>query len=320
LQAVELPPCFERPQEVNTRDVDVRLNNAPGSHHSSGWRRDAFTVLRRAVADAREHNVTTTAQALAYSLFLAIPSALLVILGVFSLLADAGDVNRLIQHLQSVMPKEAASLLSDSLRRSTESPRSGVVMTAVGAVLALWSTTSAATTLMQGITSAFGRDDERSFLRKRAIALVLVGSLLAAAVLVVALLVLGPYLERWVGDASGQETLVGWTWWTAQWPILVVGLVFAFSVLLYLGPDVEQPRWMLITPGAIAAMVIWLAASGGFAFYTANFGSYNKTWGTLSAVVVTLVWLWLASTALLFGAEINAEVQRLALEQNRSPP
>lgn len=86
----------------------------------------------------------------------------------------------------------------------------------------------------------------------------------------------------------------------------------AFAVLLYLGPDVEQPRWQLITPGAIAALVIWLAASGGFAVYTANFGSYNKTWGTLSAVVVTLIWLWLTKAVLLFGAEINAEAQRLA--------
>jgi membrane protein len=277
-------------------------------------------VLRRAVAEARDDNVTTTAQALAYSLFLAIPSMLLVILGVFSLVANAGDVNRLMQRLESVIPKEAASLLSDSLQRSTQSPHTGVAMTVVGAALALWATTSAATTLMQGITSAFDRSDERSFLRKRAVALVLVTCLLAAAGLVVALLVLGPFLERWLSAASGQPTLVGWAWWTAQWPILVAGLLFAFSVLLYLGPDVEQPRWRLITPGAVAAMVIWLAASGGFAFYTASFGSYNKTWGTLSAVVVTLVWLWITSAALLFGAEINAEVQRLAAAKNASPP
>jgi membrane protein len=296
--------------------VDVRLNGVPERQGSSGWLGNAFTVLRAAVADARSHHVTTTAQALAYSLFLAIPSALLVVLGVFSLVADAGDVNRLVQRLESVMPKEAASLLSDSLQRSTASPRSGIVMTIVGAALALWSTTSAATTLMQGITSAFGRADERSLLRKRGTALVLVACLVAAAGLVVALLVLGPYLEGWIGNATGQPTLVAWAWWTAQWPILMAGLLFAFSVLLYLGPDVEQPKWVLITPGAIAATVIWLAASGGFAFYAASFGSYNKTWGTLSAVVVTLVWLWLTSAALLFGAEINAEAQRLAAERN----
>jgi membrane protein len=95
----------------------------------------------------------------------------------------------------------------------------------------------------------------------------------------------------------------------------VGGLLFAFAVVLYLGPDVEQPRWQLVTPGAVTALVVWLAASGGFALYTAWFGSYDKSWGTLSAVVVTLIWLWLTSAALLFGAEVNAEVRRFIEER-----
>ena len=121
---------------------------------------------------------------------------------------------------------------------------------------------------------------------------------------------LGPFLQSWVGDAIGSPTATAWVWWTAQWPLLVGALLFLFAVLLYLGPDVQQPRWQLVTPGAAVSLVIWLAASGGFAFYTAHFGSYNKTWGTLSAVVITLIWLWLTSLALLFGAEVNAAVQR----------
>jgi len=129
--------------------------------------------------------------------------------------------------------------------------------------------------------------------------------------LVLVLLVLGPHVERWVGQATGAQTLVGWVWWTAQWPVLVLALLFAFAVVLYLGPDVEQPSWALITPGAVTALVVWLAASGGLAVYAGYFGSYEKTWGTLSAVIVTLVWLWLTSAALLFGAEVNAEARRL---------
>ena len=105
--------------------------------------------------------------------------------------------------------------------------------------------------------------------------------LVGAAALVSGLLVLGPYLQRWVGDAVGQPTLTAWAWWTLQWPILVTGLLFAFAVLLYVGPDIEQRSWKLITPGAVTAMILWLAASGGFALYAARFGSYNKTWGTL---------------------------------------
>jgi membrane protein len=280
---------------------------------------DAWTVLRRALREARNDDVPTIAQALAFSLFLAIPASLLVVLGIFSLVADEGAVESLIDRVQTVLPAEAATLLRDSLRRTAESTGSGVVMTILGLVLAVWTMTSAATTLMKGVTVAFDREESRGFTRVRLLAVAIVAVLVVAAALVVGLLVLGPHLERWIGNATGAPTLTAWLWWALQWPVLIAGLLFAFAAVLYLGPDAEQPRWQLITPGAIAAVVVWLAASAAFAFYSANFGSYEKTWGTLSAVVITLLWLWLTSAALLFGAEINAETQRLAAERGGEP-
>jgi membrane protein len=270
----------------------------------------AWWILRQAVAESKEDQVPMTAQALAYSLFLAIPSLCLVVLGVFSLVASPDEVQRLVDRTRGVLPAEATTLISDSLQRTIQSTGAGVTMTLVGGALALWATTSAATNLMQGVTTAYKADDDRSFLRKRGLALVLVVCLLCAALLVVGLLVLGPFLERWLGDATGAPTATAWLWWTAQWPILVGALLFLFAVLLYLGPDVQQPRWRWVTPGAVVSLVIWLLVSVGFAFYSSQFGSYEKTWGTLSAVVVTLVWLWLTSAALLFGAEVNAALQR----------
>ena len=115
-------------------------------------------------------------------------------------------------------------------------------MTIVGLALALWATTSAATTLMQGVSRIFSASDDRPFLQKRLVALVIVACLVAAAALVSGFLVLGPYLERWVGDAVGHPTATAWVWWTLQWPVLVFGLLLAFAVLLFLGPDVEQPK------------------------------------------------------------------------------
>jgi membrane protein len=273
---------------------------------------NAWTVLRRAAAEARDDRLTTTAQALAYSLFLAIPAAFLVLLGLFSLFADAGTVAELVSRAGTVLPSESTTLLEQSLERATQQPGRGAVLTVVGLGLGLWTTTSAAATLMHGLTTTYDRDDSRGFVRKRLVAFAIVIALVIGAALVLGLLVFGPYLERWIGSATGASGVVTWIWWTVQWPILVGGLLFAFAVVLYLGPDVEDLRWRLVAPGAVTALVVWLAASGGFALYAARFGSYDKTWGTLSAVVVTLVWLWLTSAALLFGAEVNAEVRRLA--------
>jgi membrane protein len=264
------------------------------------------------LAEAREHGVTTMAQALAYSLFLAIPATALVVLGVFSLLASPSAIQSLVDRAHSIMPAEAVVLLQSSLERSAQSTSSGVLMTVLGLALAVWTTTSAATTLMQGVTRAYGAQDERGFVRKRAVAFLIVVALVGSALLVVGLLILGPHLERWLGSALGAPGVTAWTWWTAQWPLLFAALSFAFAAILYLGPDVEDRDWKSALPGAVVAVVVWLAASGGFALYAANFGSYNKSWGTLSAVVVTLVWLWLTSAALLFGAEVNSATRGLS--------
>ena len=268
-------------------------------------------MLRRALSEAREHGVTTMAQALAYSLFLAIPATALVVLGVFSLLASPTAIQSLVDRARSIMPGEAVVLLQSSLERSAQSTRSGVLMTVLGLALAVWTTTSAATTLMQGVTRAYGAQDERGFVRKRAVALLIVVALVGSAVLVVGLLILGPHLERWLGSRLGAPGITAWTWWTAQWPLLFGALSFAFTAILYLAPDVEDRNWKATLPGAVSPSSV-AAASGAFSVYAANFGSYNKSWGTLSAVVVTLVWLWLTSAALLFGAEVNSATSSLS--------
>ena len=251
------------------------------------------------------------ASALAYSSFFAIPSVLLVVVGVFTLTVGPQTITSLMQHFSHVMPAQATSLLGSSLKHLTAHPAQGVSMVVLGLVLALWSTTGAMTSFMTAINIAYDRKDGRSFLRRRLIALKMVVAVGVALLLVAVLLIFGPPIEHaiatHVGAAGG---VVGWVWWTAQWPILLFGLLAAFATLLYLGPDIEQPRWTFVTPGCLVAALIWIAASGAFAVYTATFGSYNKTWGTLSAVIVTLTWLWLSAMALLLGAEINAEAQR----------
>jgi membrane protein len=307
------------PVELNTRKASTepapQPERAEPKVHEPRLRDLSFAdwkaILVRGAKEFLQDNGPMLASALAYSTFFAIPATLLVVVGLFTLVVGPGTIDSLLQHLHGVMPGQATQLLDQSLKNLDAHPASSVVMTVVGFVLALWATTGAMNAFMTAINIAYGRKDRRSFVKKRLVALKMVAAMGFAFVLVAALLIFGPQIEHLISSHIGPAgPVLDWLWWIVQWPILLLGLVAAFATLLYLGPDVDQPRWQFLTPGSLVAAVLWIASSGLFAVYTSMFGSYNKTWGTLSAVIVTLTWLWLSSMALLFGAEINAEVER----------
>jgi membrane protein len=270
------------------------------------------SILKRAIGNANRDHITNLAAALAYYAFLAIPSALLVVVGLFGLLASPQDVTTVVDKVGSVIPGEAKDLLETSLRRMTERSGTGAAVVGVGGVLALWSLSGAMQNLMWALNAVFDRDESRGFLRRRMHAFVLIVFAVLAFALMFGVLVLGPALSRWLGSAVGQESIVHAVWWVAEWPLLVLGLLVCFAAVLYIGPDHEHRSWRFASAGAVTALAIWLAGSGAFAFYVSQFGSYNKTWGALAAVVILLTWLWLSAVALLFGAEIDAEADRTA--------
>jgi membrane protein len=273
-------------------------------------RRDYKAILVRAAKEAHADNITDIAAALAYYAFLAIPAGLLVAVGLFGLVAGPDTIASLMNRLEGVVPADAISLIRESLTRTTRNDSGGAVIVVVGFALALWTTTGAMTGLMRGLNAAYDRKETRGFVKQRVTALGMLACMLVAFALSFGLLVLGPYATDWIGGALGIEGVIGWVWWTLQWPVLIAGLLLAFGGILYLGPNVDHPRWRFITPGSVFAAIVWLLASGLFAVYVSMFGSYNKAWGSLAAVIVMLTWLWLSAIALLFGAEINAEAER----------
>jgi membrane protein len=273
-------------------------------------KRDYKAIVIRAAKEAVDDQITDLAAALAYYSFLAIPSILLVALGVFSVFADASSVQSLIDRVGTVAPAEATALLEDSLTRMTENSSGGWAMVIIGFLLAVWTTTGAMTAFMRALNRAYDCEETRGFVRQRTVAILMVAVMLTAFALVFGLLVMGPALSGWIGGAVGIEAALNWIWWVAQWPVLIVGLLLAFATVLYLGPNVEHPKFRFVTPGSVFAAVVWLLVSGLFAVYTATFASYNKAWGSLAAVIIMLTWLWLTGCSLLFGAEINAEAER----------
>jgi membrane protein len=281
---------------------------------------DYRAIVVRAGKQALDDHITNLAAAIAYYSFLAIPSLLLVAVGAFSLFAGPDAIGTITEKLAGVVPREALTLIDESLTRVTENQASsGIAMAVVGTVLAVWSLTGAMQTLMWALNSAYERDETRGFLKRRLTAFVIVVLMLFAFTLAFGLLVLGPHLSGWIGDAIGLEAVVEWLWWTAQWPVLILGLLVAFATILYLGPNVDHPRWQFLTFGTALAVLVWLLGSGAFAVYVSQFGSYNKAWGSLAAVIVMLTWLWLSALALLFGAELNAEAER-SRELRRGEP
>jgi membrane protein len=305
------------------RDRRVRENSAerplpdeaplpqPERHESEDpSTRDYFPIFMRALKRFNADHMTTIAAALAYYAFLAIPSALLVAVGIFSLVAGPDTITTVIDKLHHIVPGQATSLLKDSLRNMTERKGTGITVLSIGGVLALWSLTGAMQNVMWGVNIAYKREDERGFVRRRVVSLAMVVFGLIGFALSFGVLVLGPHLSRWIGSALGAKRAVEIGWWIAEWPLLVGGLLVAFAGLMYLAPNVEHSRWCFLSFGAVLALAIWLLGSGAFALYVSMFSSYNKTWGSLSAVVVMLTWLWLSSAALLLGAEVNAEAER----------
>ena len=294
--APEPEPELEEPRLEDPRPTDLS-------------KRDYLAILKRAAKRANKDHVTSLAAALAYYAFLAIPAALLLAAGLFGLLADPNAVTTIIKDLHGIVPSQVSSLIEGSLRRLTQQNSTSITLIVVGAVLALWSLSGAMQNVMWALNLAYDRSETRGFVRRRLVAAGMAVFALVASALALGLLVLGPHLSRWIGNAIGNRRATEIVWWAAQWPILIGGLLLAFGVIYYLGPDVKQ-KWQFLSFGAIFAVVVWLIASGAFAYYASRFGSYNKAWGSLSAVVVMLTWLWISSVALLLGAEINAEAER----------
>ncbi len=302
------PPAPPRPlSEPVAPAVAAELSEPPPP--VPAWRR-ALDVLVTSFRAALAGNVTDVAAALAYYAFLAIPAVLLVAVGIFGQVAGPDAVQSIVDRLDGVVPDDALTLIQDTLTRVTEGSGGDLTLVVVGFVLALWTASGAMSALMRGLNRVHDVPETRSFARQRLTALALLAWGLVAVIVSFGLLVLGAPLSQTVGEAVDAESLVDWLWWAAQWPILAGALVVAVAGILRAGPAGGRHPRRAVIGGAVVAAVIWVAASGLFAVYVSRFGNYGAAWGSLSAVIVMLVWLWLTSLAILLGAQVEAEIER----------
>jgi membrane protein len=267
-------------------------------------------VLRRTAREFVRDQCTDMAAALTYFAVLSLFPALVVmvsLLGVFG--QGKRTTDAVLQMVGELGPPSVVDTLRGPVQQLVNSPSAGLALVA-GVVGALWSAS--------GYIGAFGRAMNRIYeieegrpiwkLRPLQLLLTLVGLLMAAAVAFI-LAVSGP-LARATGDAMGLGHVALTVWNIARWPVVLILVMLAVAILYYTTPNVRQPKFRWISIGAAVAIVVWIIASVLFAVYVGNFGSYNKTYGTLAGVIVFLLWLWITNLALLFGAELDAELER----------
>ncbi len=280
--------------------------DSPGDLTKPSW----TYVLRKTVREFSDDQCTDLAAALTYYAVLAMFPAALAMLSVVGLVSDGREtVNTLLDVLRQIGAGSAADTLEPTLVQLSQSSSAGVGLV-VGIAVALWSAS--------GYTGAFGRGMNRIYeidegrpvwkLRPMMLLVTLVTIVLAAAV-ALSLVITGPAAEA-VGNAIGLGSTVVTVWNIAKWPVMLLVVMLIVGLLYYATPNVKQPTFKWVSVGAVFAIVIWVVASIAFAFYVSNFGSYNKTYGSLAGVIVTLLWLWITNIALLLGAEIDSELER----------
>ena len=266
-------------------------------------------TLKRTFKEFSADNITDWAAALTYYSVLAIFPAIIALVSIVGLVGDSATQS-LLDNVGKVAPGPAKDILTSAIENLASSKGAAGIAFVVGLVLALNSASSYISAFTRASNSIYDVEEGRPIwkLKPQQIGITL-ALLLMLVVVTVAVAVSGP-LAKEVGKVVGVGDSAVKIWDLAKIPVILLVVSFMFAFLYKTAPNVKQPGFKFWSPGGIVALVIWIIASLLFAFYVANFASYNKTYGSLGAVVAFLVWLWITNLAILFGAEFNSELQR----------
>jgi membrane protein len=286
---------------------DPRKPNGPTDLDRTAWK----GVLKRTITEFKDDNCTDWAAALTYYGVLAIFPAMIALLSIIGLVGDPKKTtDQLLQIVDTLGPSSAADTFAGPIEQIASRPSAAGFALVLGLLTALWSAS--------GYVGAFGRaanaiyevEEGRPFYKLRPVqVLITLGCVILLAAVALALVVTGP-VSRAIGDAIGVGSTFVTLWDILKWPVMALVVSFIFSLLYFATPNVKQPKFRWFSLGGLVALVVWVLASAAFALYVATFASYSKTYGSLAAVVVGLVWLWISNLAVLFGAEPNAEMER----------
>ena len=262
--------------------------------------------MLRTKDELKKDHVSLIAAGGAFFSLLALFPAVAAVVAIWGLIAEPSEVVRQLDGFTSALPEDIAEIVHDQARKAAQEG-SGALLTAILAIgLGVWSASKGMNAVIEGVNIAYDEEDERGFVKKTLLRLILTLGAIVGVVLAIGLVVALPAVLKAVGLSGIVEFLIG----AVKWIVLLVGAGAAFAVLYRYAADRDEPRWSWVTPGALLGVVLWLAGSAAFSVYVSNFASYNETYGTIGGAIVLLMWLYLTCFVVLLGAEVTAEVER----------
>lgn len=277
---------------------------SPTEVPARGWK----DVLTRTAREAKEDRLVLLAAGVAFFALLAVVPALVAVVSVYGLVADPADVSRHVDDLLDAAPEEVRAFAERQLESVAETSAGAAgIGLAVSLAAALWSASSGMKHLVDALNAVYEEEEDRGFLRVRALAVALTLGAVLFVLGAVAVIAVVPAV------VDGPLALL-------RWPLLAVAFAAALAVLYRVAPDREAPAWRWTSPGAVLATVLWLAASGLFSLYAAHVGDFDETYGSLAGVVVVMLWLFLTAAVVLLGAELDVELERQTARDTTTGP
>jgi membrane protein len=252
---------------------------------------------------------------LAYYFFFALFPFLLFLTTLVGYIPVPNLTDRIMELLVQILPGNASHLVEDNVHELVTVQRGGLL--SFGIVAALWTSSSAIAAIISGLNRAYGVEEGRPFWKVRGLAILLTIGFSLFLIISMVLLTFGPWIGGWIATKVGLGSAFQIAWNLLRWPAILVLLMLAVAILYDFGPDVDQ-KWRWITPGSVVAVLAWIAASFGFAYYVNKFASYNAAYGSIGTVIVLLTWMYLTGFFILVGGEINAVLEQRA-QKGKAP-
>jgi membrane protein len=273
----------------------------------------SFRALKATVQEFQRDDALGIAAQLAYYLILALFPFILVLVSLMGTFGSEELASEVLTYFQRVMPQQAYAIIETFTANIISGQAEAPGLFTFGILFTIWAASGAFAALINALNRAYDVQETRPFWKVRCIAILMTLGLSVLVLIGVLLLVLGPQIGDTIAQVFGLKDTFELGWNIARWPAALFFMVFTVALLYYFAPDVEQPfRW--ITPGGLIGVLLWVLASVAFNFYVSNFGSYNKTYGSIGAVIVLLLYLYISSLTILFGATLNAILVRMKEE------